>query len=99
MTARVERRMVTRYFATRVLPNGDDTSRVQRRSFAREATAWVWVARAALFSARDQRCGSGYGGLDEYSNACMCKLCDPAKWQPVERLARILRARARRNEG
>jgi hypothetical protein len=96
----VEKRTVSRYFATRTVFDFDGDERTQRKGFARANDAWLWVARSALFRARDSRCQCKriereYTGSPAHDGGPQqCRYCDSALWQPiVARLARILRSR------
>lgn len=72
-----------------------DSPHTQVRTFLTEWPAWKWVARAALFNARESRGGECSSPRHPEHE---CPLCDPAYWVPVvDRLARILRSRSRAN--
>lgn len=90
----VEKRTVTRYYATRKLrmpPSKlfDHDTYTQRRTFAVKRAAYEWVARASIFKRRvEQGCQSKPHQDD---GACTCRYCDESKFrQMMERLARLL---------
>jgi hypothetical protein len=96
----VEKRTVARFFASRTVFDFEGDERTQRKGFARVVDAYRWVARAALFNARDARCHCKRiereytGDPARDGGPCQCRYCDPKQWLPiVERLTRIMRSR------
>ena len=102
----LERRNVVRFFAERIVPCATDPDYegpefvTQRKGFSNQPTAFLWIARGALFVARAERCYCNklqreYKGSPAWDGGPeQCRYCDRAKWDPVvERLARILRTR------
>jgi hypothetical protein len=96
----VEKRTVTRFYATRKILGEGGFYSMYRRSFSRAADAFLWVARAALFNARNTRCQCKriereYTGSPAWDGGPgQCRYCDQVQWAPiVARLARILRQR------
>ncbi len=109
MTVRTETRRV--FVATRTVPRSEWCSETdsfedagewqQTRRFLSEHSAWLWVARGALFLARSARCRckslqAQWEANSDYEGPARCKLCDEERWRPVVgRLARILRSKAK----
>lgn len=72
----------------------------QRRTFLVEQSAWMWVARGALFRKRAERCRCARIQQTDPEQELRCRYCDEMHWRPlVKRYARLLRHHAHQCPG